>query len=169
MRAIECPNCYSTVILTADGLCPACNRGPNAPTADGTKAKVTIWEGQDLPDVCFWCGNQTTSMLVVRRSSSSPTFRVLKLFLGVVLFPLKILIFGPRRVLSDDGGARCYQSLKVKVPVCLRCRGRDSLRIVGTNFEEGTISFVVPKPVREEILKMRAEQGRGGTRKIHSL
>jgi hypothetical protein len=106
-------------------------------------------------------------MLVIRRSSSSPTFRVLRIILGVVLFPLKILIFGLRRGLSEDGGTRCYKSLKVKVPVCLKCRDRDSLQIVGTNFEEGTISFVVPRPVREEILKMRAEVsgGNGGQRR----
>lgn len=154
MRAIECPNCYFTVILTDDGLCPACNRGPNAPTADGTRTKVTIWEGQDVPDRCFWCGNQTTSMLVIRRSSSSPTFRVLKVLISVVLFPLKILMFGLRKVLSDDGGTRCYQSLKVRVPVCLKCRHRGSPQIVGTNFEEGTISFVVPRPVRDQILNI---------------
>lgn len=95
-------------------------------------------------------------MLIVRRSSSSPSFRVLKIFLGVVLFPLKILIFGLRRGLSDEGGTRCYHSLKVKVPVCLKCQGRDPLQIVGTNFEEGTISLVVPRSVRKEIQKMKA-------------
>lgn len=162
MRAIECPNCYSTVILNENGLCPACNRGLNAPTADGTRTKVTIREGQDLPDVCFLCGNQTSSMLVIRRSSSSRSFRVLKIILGVVLFPLKILIFGLSRVISDEEGTRCYQSLKVKVPVCLKCRDRNPLQIVGTNFEEGTISFVVPRSVRDEIQKMRAAQGSGG-------
>ena len=152
MRAIECPNCYSTVILNEDGLCPACNRGLEAPTADATRAKVTIWEGQDLPDNCFCCGNQTTSILVVRRSSSSPSFRLLKIFLGVILFPLKILLFGLRKCLSEEGNTRAYQCLKMRIPVCLRCRG-DTLQIIGTNFEEGTISFVVPKSVKDEILK----------------
>lgn len=155
MRATECPNCYTTVIFKDDGLCPACHLAPDAPTADRTKTKVTIWEGQDLPDVCFCCGNQTTSMMVIRRSSSSPRLRVLKIFLNVILFPLKLLMFGLRRMLADDTGSRCYQSLKVKVPVCLKCRNGNSPHIVGTHFEEGTISFIVPRSVKDEILNSK--------------
>jgi hypothetical protein len=160
MRATECPNCYSTVILTEDGICPACHKNPNAATADRTKTRVTICERQVLPDLCFGCGNQTTSMSIIRRSTTSTILRVLKIIVGVLIFPLKILLFGLRRGLSDDHNTRCYQSLKVKVPICLKCHGCDQPRIIATNFEEGLIAFAVPISVKAEIQRMKsAESG----------
>lgn len=161
MRATECPNCYSTVILTEDGICPACHKDPNAATADRTKTRVTICEGEVLPALCFGCGNQTASMSTIRRSTSSSILRVLKILVGVVIFPLKILVFGLSRGLSDDGNTRCYQSLKVKVPVCLKCRGCDPPRIIATDFEEGMIAFVVPISVKAEIQRMKMQNNKG--------
>ncbi len=154
MRAIECPNCYSRVFLGHDGSCPACHKDPSAPTADASKTRIAIWEGQVLPAICFGCGNQTDSLLLVKRSSSSPAFQFLKVILNLVLFPLKLVTFGLRGLLSGEQGRETYQSLKMRIPFCLKCRGANEMpRIVWTDFQEGTISFIVPKVVAEHLRK----------------
>lgn len=152
MRASECPNCYCTVIIMEDGTCPACNKSPDGPTADRTKTKITISEGQVLPDLCFGCGNQTDSVMVVTRSNASSTGRFFRILFGVILFPLKLLVFGMRGVMADEStGREPYRKIKLKIPFCLHCRTHSAPTVVWTNFEEGSVSVIVPKTITDRI------------------
>lgn len=156
MQRIECPNCYSTVILMKDGSCPACNKMPDASTSDWTRTKIKVWPGERFPSLCFGCGDVTDSMKVVSMATSSTFGHYFRMIMSVLLMPLRLLVFGLLGLLRDDSSnVPPFQRIRVKIPVCLRCRNSGFPRLDWTDFESGAMSFIVPRAVASGIKELR--------------
>ena len=160
MKPIECPNCYATVILMESGVCPACNKDPDVSTSDRTRTKIKVWPGDRFPSLCFGCGNVTDSTKVVCVATSSTFGHYFRIVVSVLLLPLRLLVFGLLGSLRGGSASdRPFQRIRVKIPVCLRCRNSQLPRLDRTDFEAGSMSFIVPKDVASGIKEFQfAEQ-----------
>lgn len=157
MQVIECPNCYARVVLTAERICPACNKSPESPGSDPTKTKIVVRDGQELPHECFGCGAYTDSMVSVSKATSSVFGRICGVCFRGVLIPCKFLVFGFLSLFVDTAPkATQFQRVRLKIPLCPRCRNHQMTRVKWTDFEEGTMSFIVPKTVAESIKAIRS-------------
>lgn len=152
MSVTECPHCYARVCLTVDGVCPACRKNPAAPGADSSKTRMTIFEGRALPPVCFGCGNYTESTLQISRATSSGFAAFAEGAFKLIFGFLKILVLGFFSLFMESSGRVSPRiRLRFRVPWCLRCRSQRTPEIVWTDFEEGTVSMIVPKTVRDRV------------------
>ena len=136
MRAIECPNCYARVILTEEKKCPACNKDPESPDADPTRSKITIWEGQLLPALCFVCGDQTDLTIIVRKTSSTMASEIFQTVFNIAIIPLKFLTFGVFGLLVNTTMRnRTFKTLKFIIPLCSKCRANQIPKTEWADFE----------------------------------
>ena len=156
MKIIECPNCYTRVALSDDGTCPACNKSPMAETADSTRTKITIREGQPLPPVCFGCARHTDALVTIRRADSTGLWRWCRIVLGIVILP--VLVFTPGHgVAVFHSLFRARRVMKLKIPVCNSCRSQNLPREGWIDLPEGKMSFIVPKEVAREIVQAKED------------
>lgn len=152
MSLTECPHCYARVSLTADGICPSCRKSPEAPGADPSKTRITIYEGRVLAPVCLGCGNHTDSTLKFCQATSSGIASFVQGVFKLIFVFLRILILGIFSLFMDPSNKmRPRIRLRFRIPWCLRCKGQSSPEIVWTDFEKDSISMVVTKTVRDRI------------------
>lgn len=161
MKPLECPSCYSRVILSDEGRCPACSRLPTDPSADPSRTKVTLWEGIELPRVCLGCGMTTDMLMTIRRTNCSEAARYARIILGLLiapfLFAIAIVIWPLFRLLSlvVDPLLRqgVFSVVKIRIPCCRACQERKLPRCDWIDYEEGKMAFIVPKDVAKDVPK----------------
>ena len=159
MTPVECPTCYSRVILSDEGRCPACSRLPNDPLADPSRTKVIVWEGLDLPPLCLGCGAPTRSLMTLRRTSCSEAARYGRIILGTLALPFVIpigIIFPSVGFLSSlflDPLLRqgVFSVVRVRISCCESCKARKLPKCDWIDFQEGTMALIVPKIVAEHV------------------
>ena len=144
MKRIECPHCYTVVVLAEGADCPACGKNPNAPSADPTRTKLVVRAGQELPPLCFGCGEPTDSKFTVKRANTSLGWEILAGIGSVVLFPFKLLLSGGFSLMADSEKIH-YLSVKVKIPLCNSCQLNDRLQIDSFDPAARRVSFIVPR------------------------
>ena len=143
MKRIECPHCYTVVVLAEGADCPACGKDTDAASADRTRTKLVVKAGQELPPLCFGCGESTDSLFTVKRANTSLIGEIFAGIGSVVLIPFKLLLGGFS--LFADSNEIPYLSVKVKVPLCKSCQHSDRLQIDSFDPANRRVSFIVPR------------------------
>ena len=146
MKRIECPHCYTVVVLEERADCPACGKNPDAASADRTRTKLVVRVGQKLPPLCFGCGESTDALFKVKWANSSLAGEIFAAIGSLVLFPIKLLLPGGFSLFKDDDEVP-YLSVKVKVPLCRTCRLSDRLQIDSFDPANRRVAFIVPRKV----------------------
>lgn len=143
MKSLDCPHCFTSVLVTASNLCPHC--GKNVLDASGTKQsirKLIVKDGQTLPDCCLHCGTNTTRRVTVKRYSGgmqrgTPT--ILAWVVGFIFAP-----FGALRVLHHESKVGPEQKkLTVDIPQCLECASKRRAEPHEVDFETYQMTFLV--------------------------
>lgn len=122
MSITECPHCFFRVVPQSDGSCPACGKNTiDETTLAGTHTAVRLTHGQELPAICWNCGDAATTnaMIFVSRAGENDNTSVFGKFLlslinswvanyvatrsiehrmtfGIVVFPIDDLSRRPR-------------------------------------------------------------------------
>lgn len=143
MKRIECPHCYTVVVLEEGADCPACGKNPDAASADRTRTKLVVKAGQKLPPLCLGCGESTDSLFTVKRANASLIGEILAGIGSIALIPVKLLLGGFS--LFKDSDEIPYQSVKVKIPLCKNCRLTDRLQVDSFDPANHRVSFIVPR------------------------
>lgn len=154
MKSTECPNCYVTVILSTEGICPACHQSTDSPTADRTLTSITVREGQQFPGICFGCGIPVDSVASIQLESSSMFMQLLGGFIRGVLTMLRFFVCGLFALFfktSNDQNQRL--KIRLKVPICSECKRLRRPRVTWMDFNEGIVKLIVPKSVATQISK----------------
>jgi hypothetical protein len=131
---VTCPHCYTRVLPSAAGSCPAC--GKEARQADGkapTRVRMAVGERTVLSRCCCQCCAPTDRRVTVRRSTRPGESPLLE-FVTLVLAPLLFLI---TRSPSER------RTIKVKMPQCPRCATGGELAPVHVDFERFEMTFLV--------------------------
>jgi hypothetical protein len=148
VMVVECPHCYTRVVPSPDGVCPACTKNVRelgAGNPDLTRMQISAQDR--LPPNCYLCDSPTTDTVRIRRTvvkgSGAPT--VVRLFLAVVT-PLWAVAFA--------NSTRFRHSVKIRVPQCAACASRTRAEPAYVDFEQAKFTFVVHKAFRDRVQRM---------------
>ena len=91
--------------------------------------------------------------MTIRQANSTVGGRFSRIAFNILIAPLKFLTLGVFGLLvNTTSNSRTFQKLKMKVPLCSRCKQDRKLpRTDWADFEEGTISIIVPRNVADAI------------------
>ncbi|BCX47998.1 hypothetical protein HAHE_19060 [Haloferula helveola] len=152
MKREECPHCYATVVLTEAGDCPACGKSPRGFGADRSKTRITLSEGRKLPDICFCCGTDTGQRVSVRRATALGVGAFFGNLVNAIVGALNFVANGLLGLLNETSTRQApVLRLRFRIPWCERCSKREGPKVDWVDFEEGKISMVVPKVVRNRL------------------
>jgi hypothetical protein len=161
MALIDCPQCFTRVMLRADGSCPRCNQAVSG-LPESPYCSVPIRERTKLPAVCHVCGVSTTRVVL----ASVPLVPVGRLGApfqlpatdgkwfetGSVLKTLFwVLLRGRSSMITGD---RPPERMMIRLPECQACEplGRGATSVDGQRREA---VVVVHKAFREALTKAR--------------
>ncbi len=78
--------------------------------------------------------------------------QIFRTVFAIIIVPFKILTFGVFGLLVNTTMRhRPFTTLKFKIPFCRNCRTNQIPKMDWADFEEGTMSFIVPKQVADII------------------
>ena len=152
---IECPHCFTVVVPTAQGECPACrNIVQDAPEADPSRTSLSVPHLANLPAICCDCGGNTNRYVKVSRKISRNTdgedpSSALILLLGLLMggwFSCLLALF-------RGDSSRIGDMVVVKMPQCDVCRAYGPPDPIRINSEELKMTFVVHKDFKAAVLK----------------
>ena len=94
--------------------------------------------------------------MTVRQATSSGVGAFFRTGFNLFLVPMKFLIFGFMGLFMETSTrSRRVLHLKFKLPWCDRCGARHRPKVTWTDYNEGTVTLVVPLVVRERLNQMR--------------
>ncbi len=147
---VECPNCYTHVIPTSAGECPACRKDmTSAAGTESDKTSFSINHAAKLSPYCCGCGCHADRYVKVarhisrerdERDSSNDVLTVLILTVGWIVLPL-VWMFGLRHRIGDV--------IVVRMPQCNVCASNGPPIPISVNSEELRMTFVVHKQFKE--------------------
>ena len=163
---VECPHCYTHVIPTSAGDCPACSTSMSkVAEADSDKTSFSIDHEAALQPYCCGCGTPTDRYVRVvqrisrerdSRDSSAQMLTVLVLVGGWMVLPFAWL-FGFRGRIGD--------TMVVRMPQCQACAADGTPVPLRVNSEELRMTFVVHKTFKERN-QPDLRKSRAGTAKL---
>jgi hypothetical protein len=142
---IECPQCYTDVLLKSDGTCPACrapvDSGADAPTV---LTKVSLGQRTALPGICVTCGRETASTVSFKRWVRNPRYFLrpaMRNVLALVLTPLLDYLLG-----------RTGREIALRIPQCETCVAQKcGLHVLNIDFETAVTTFVVRREFKDAL------------------
>src|SRR6185312_5423507 len=147
----ECPHCYRRVGFNEDGVCPSCSKNLTDPGADASRTVFTIFEARPPSPICFVCGCPTTHRISVSRENRSSGWRIFRIVGSILVYCMSLIFHGLLRVL-DNRDKHPYRKVRVSVPVCAACqRAHGAPSAHQVDFENGSMSFVVPRDVAAKL------------------
>ena len=152
MIIVECPHCYTHVVPTSEGECPACRKNiHDVADTDPARTSISIPHSSQLPPNCCHCGRPTDRYVKVVRKISRKTergdstagvFFLLGLFVSCLLLPFA-LILGLRERSGDF--------VVVRIPQCEVRAKNGKPAPIRVNSEELKMTFVVHKDFKKQI------------------
>jgi hypothetical protein len=143
MAFVECPHCYTRVLVSAAGQCPACSKNTKDPRLGSAppRTKTTIREGVRLPAICYNCGTPTDRTTTIRHrwqaAGDSRIVRAMAFWVAPGWVLLSWLLGRSRR-----------PSMRVRLPECVSCSQVSTPTLEHTDFGAGEITLVVHKNFR---------------------
>jgi hypothetical protein len=138
---VECPHCFTRVVPSLNGECPACGQNTRDETGTDPRRTVLILKhAQELPPFCCHCACRTDSWVKVLRALSHRNDNpepVLPVLFGGVLS----LLFRDR--------SRTEDFVVVNVPQCRDCKKNGAPQSVATSPVNQTVSILVDKRFRD--------------------
>jgi hypothetical protein len=155
----ECPHCFTNVVPKADGACPACLRDMHDTCGtDSSRSSVRLSQGEELPGICYECGQVTDRFCAVTCSSckdhDQPSGIVQALIVFLISWPLALYF-----LLRGISNASVVQ---VRLPQCGDCaaRGKPEPRYV--DFGNVTMTFIVHKNLKHALATRGTVRGANG-------
>ena len=146
MAFAECPHCYTPVLPSASGQCPACGKNTKDACLSSAlvRTKITVREGVRLPAICYNCGQSTDRTRTISRGWQSAGDS------GIVqVVALIAMIFAPFwALLWWLGRGQRPSSIRVRLPECVACSRASTSNIEHTDFGAGEITLVIHKDFR---------------------
>src|SRR5262245_23052765 len=87
---VECPHCYTTVLPSVAGKCPACLENVRGKISRFTA--VDIEQDAKLPNRCYLCDAETTRFATVDANPQALTKRVLAIALLILILPFSFVV-----------------------------------------------------------------------------
>ncbi len=152
---VECPHCYTNVLPSREGQCPACrNNVHDAPKADPSKTSLTVRHGAELPSFCCGCGCPTDRYVkVLRKISHKKAQQDTSLGLFLVLGLLFGWIFWLIAWMRGDFRTRVGDVVVARMPQCKLCGANGAPDPIRVNAEELRMTFVVHRQFKEKVLE----------------
>lgn len=143
MAFVECPHCYTRVLPSAAGQCPACGKNTRDPRLGSAlpRTKTTIREGASLPAICYNCGTPTDRMTTIRRRWQAAGDSWIVRAMAFWVAPGWIL-------LSWLLGRSPRHTMRVRLPECVSCSQVSTPTVEHTDFGTGEITLLVHKGFR---------------------
>ena len=143
MAFVECPHCYTRVLPSAAGQCPACGKNTRDPRLGSAlpRTKTTIREGASLPAICYNCGTPTDRMTTIRRRWQAAGDSWIVRAMAFWVAPGWIL-------LSWLLGRSPRHTMRVRLPECVSCSQVSTPTVEHTDFGTGEITLLVDKEFR---------------------
>jgi hypothetical protein len=147
---IECPHCFTRVIPTSEGECPACRRNVRETGGtDPTKTTLSIADGAaTLPRYCCDCGRSTERRLKVKCKITSDVESGWAAVLSTIFAALTGVFVGG---IEDDPHRRV--TLVIRIPQCEMCASHGRPVPVRVNLEESRMTFVVHKEFESRVVE----------------
>ena len=145
MKALDCPHCFTRVLVLDDSICPHCKEDVRKATGAGSAlCKLRIHDQAHLPDNCLHCDAPTQRRVVVERCigvDREGRHRTLAL-LTALFAPLSAL-----KMLSRASKVSTGQigEIRIEVPQCDVCSQRGRPRPHEVDFENFEMVFLVHK------------------------
>jgi hypothetical protein len=149
---IECPQCYSNVLLKSDDTCPACHASVgSSANAPPVLTKVSLRQSTLLPGICVTCGRETASTVSFKRWVRNPRYfskPAMMNVLALVLTPLLDYLLG-----------RTGREIALRIPQCETCVAEKcGLHVLNIDFETAITTLVVRREFKDA-LKADARPG----------
>ncbi len=144
---VECPHCYTTVMPSPAGVCPACRGDTRKPGADPDTTALRVAQGEDLPPICCVCGGPADRKTAVTRSTkgdrSDDLPLLLKIAVGLFSWPLGLYLM--------IRGVDRSSVVQVRMPQCDNCAtlGAPVTRYV--DFRNATMTLLVHRKLKEAV------------------
>ncbi len=146
---VECPHCYTRVLPSRSGQCPACGKNTkDAPLGSALpRTKITIREGTRLPAICYNCGTPTNRMKTIRQgwqgAGDSWIGRAVALIM-LILAPFWVLLWWLGRSPRPS-------SMRIRLPECAACSRASTPNVEHTDFGAGEVTLVVHRDFRAAV------------------
>lgn len=145
MDIVECPHCYTRVMPSSSGICPACQKNINERPAlpDMTQELIdTRWRP---PAICMICGEPAEEHVDVIFTRVSPT-QGERIALGGAFGAVLLLV----RALLWLIGRTLKQRVAFSAPVCCAHRSSQLLKPVEIDWSNGYFTFIVHRIFRDK-------------------
>ena len=148
MPIVECPHCYTKVLLKSDGSCPSCGKDSNSQSdADPEMTTAQVDFNEPLPPFCVLCAQSTKRTVTVFRGED-PDQEGLSEGKSLVVG----LLAGWR--IAREMGTK--QTMELVVPVCRDCRKRrDEFKPRHVNHGQQRATLLVHRSFKAKLHQLR--------------
>ena len=151
---VDCPHCYTRVVPTSHGGCPACRQSVfEASEADHSKASISVAHLEQLPTVCCDCGCATDHTVKItrkisRKSEVQPSDDLLS-HIGSLFSWIGWLL----AVLRGEFRSRIGDQVIVRMPQCAICSESGIPDPIHVNAQELRMTFIVNQELKSCVLR----------------
>ena len=145
---VDCPHCYTRVLPSTSGECPACG-GSVDDSEPPDYVQLELHEGVVIPNVCVDCGDPTTRHVPVSRSrrvGGEPLFA--RIIVGILR---------PFSLLSKQVSGQT-DDVRVELPQCKRCSAEGKPEPRHIDFQNYRMTFVVHRVFRDALRDANADE-----------
>lgn len=149
VEAIDCPHCYTRVLVAANGICPYCKKDVHDTKAvDLTICRLQVRDGQQFPDYCFQCNSPTKRRVSVSQSNfkrdSLATNAIFLWFFG--------LFFGLWYQLRKSLSAGQPEiTINVALPQCEACASRTPVKVHEVFWDRHEMCFLANRGFHDRL------------------
>lgn len=152
MEIIECPHCFSRVLLTSDNKCPSCRKDPNdSKNANPNLTTATFFSYETLPENCIKCGQSTKRSVkfLVEKKDENWEWEILNAIplIGDILSPINNIVKFFKKMEYKQN------SITFKLPICDKCSNSE-VKPMHLNMDTDAITFIVHKAFKGELEKI---------------
>jgi hypothetical protein len=137
VQSLDCPHCFTSVLVGSDGSCPHCKKNVNDQAgADTTIRKIWVPNRASLPNYCVHCDKSTNRRISLSRSNrGDPNLRG-----RPVRSRMGNFVLGLFTVLR---ASEPYLEIKIDLSQCENCAASRQVQPHEVDFEHMRLSLLV--------------------------
>jgi hypothetical protein len=143
LQSLDCPHCFTTVLVGPDGTCPHCKKSVNdLAGADSSLRKIWVKDGAKLPEYCIQCDNPSRRRIkLAPANAENPDTFGRAVLLGLNIGQAIRHLFKPKGI--------CLV-VHVELSQCEACSSRE-VKPYEVDFEHLRLSLLVDRRFAERI------------------
>jgi hypothetical protein len=150
----ECPHCFSRVIASSGGECPACRKNiRDTAGTDPARTSMSMLPGAQLPQFCCDCDRATDRYVEVKSTIGGPGGRDWGPIWSILFLPISwalSLVFALESR-SQRLNRRSNDLAVVKIPQCESCAAERRPVPIRVDTEELRLTFVVHRDFKKRV------------------